>query len=153
MVSGWRIVKRRRADTAFDGEGSRLHGGRWNSPGVPVVYVAETRALAALELLAGLGSLPALSAYVLIETRFEEALVETLETGNLPAGWRASPPPAETQALGDVWVREARTAVLRVPSVLVPGEFNYLLNPAHPEFTTIEVGEPVPFELDSRLGR
>lgn len=151
MLRAWRIVKRRHADGAFDGEGARLYGGRWNSPGVPVVYVAETRALAALEILAGLQSRASLDAYVLIEVRFEEALVEELGLNSLPEDWRVSPPRPETQAIGDRWVRGARSAVLRVPSVLIPPEFNYLLNPAHPEFDTVEILEEAPFELDSRL--
>lgn len=151
MLRAWRIVKRRHASRAFDGEGARLYGGRWNSPGVPVVYVAESRALAALEILAGLQSRTTLDLYVLIEVHFEDVLVENLEPASIPDGWRTSPPRHETQAIGDRWVREARSAVLRVPSVLIPAEFNFVLNPAHPEFGTIEILDTTPFKLDPRL--
>lgn len=151
MLQAWRIVKRRHADKAFDGEGARLYGGRWNSPGVPVVYLAESRALAALEILAGLQSRESLQAYVLIKVRFEKKLVEQLPLDSLPGKWRTSPPQPDTQALGDLWVREARSAVLRVPSAVIPDEFNFLLNPAHPEFVTIEVSKPISFDLDPRL--
>jgi RES domain-containing protein len=128
-----------------------LYGGRWNSPGVPLVYVAESRALATLEILAGLQSRSTLEAYVLIEVAFAESLVEELQPESIPDEWRISPPRPETQAIGDRWVREARSAALRVPSVLVPTEFNFLLNPAHPEFGAIEIHEPTPFKLDPRL--
>ena len=151
MLQAWRIVKRRHADKAFDGEGARLYGGRWNSPGVPVVYVAESRALAVLEILAGLQSRATLHSYVLIGVRFEEQLVEQLSPDSTPKDWRTSPPPPETQACGDRWVREARSAVLRVPSVVIPSEFNFLLHPAHPDFRRIETLEPTPFDLDPRL--
>ena len=151
MLRAWRIVKRRHTGRAFDGEGARLYGGRWNSPGVPVVYVAESRALAALEVLAGLQSRTTLEAYVLIEVHFDEALVEELGPDSLPDVWRTSPPRPETQAIGDRWVREARSAVLRVPSVLIPAEFNFVLNPAHPEFGTVEIQDPMSFKLDPRL--
>lgn len=151
MLRAWRIVKRRHAGGAFDGEGARLYGGRWNSPGVPVVYVAESRALAALEILAGLQSRATLDAYVLIEVHFAEALVEDLRPDSIPDGWRTSPPRPETQAIGDRWVREARSPVLRIPSVLIPAESNFVLNPAHPGFGTIEIQDPTSFEFDPRL--
>lgn len=151
MLHAWRIVKRRHVEEAFNGEGARLYGGRWNSPGVPVVYVAESRALAALEIMAGLRSRATLNAYVLIEVRFEEYLVEELDRDSLPVAWRTSPPRPETQAIGDRWVREARSVVLRVPSVVIPAEFNFLLNPTHPEFDAVEILGPTPFEFDSRL--
>lgn len=151
MLRAWRIVKPRHAGEAFNGEGARLYGGRWNSPGTRVVYVAESRALAALEILVGLQSRSTLDRFVLIEAHFEEALVEDLRPDAIPDGWRTSPPRSETQVIGDRWVREARSAVLRVPSVLIPAEFNFLLNPAHPELGTIEIRDPTPFRLDARL--
>lgn len=151
MVQAWRIVKHRHADHAFDGEGARLYGGRWNSPGVPVVYVAESRALAVLEILARLQSRATLHSYVLIGVRFAGELVEHLSSDSTPEDWRTSPPLPETQACGDRWVREARSAVLRVPSVVIPSESNFLLNPAHPNFAKIEILKPTPFDLDPRL--
>lgn len=147
------MVKRRHADGAFTGEGAHLYGGRWNSPGIPVVYVAESRALAVLEILAGLRSRKTLDAYVLIEIQLDEELVEKLDRESLPDQWRISPPAPETQSIGDRWIREARSAVLRVPSVVIPSEFNFLVNPAHLEFGGIKIREPEPFELDSRLTR
>ena len=69
----------------------------------------------------------------------------------LPAGWRAEMPARAAREVGDAWAREKRSAILAVPSVLIPEELNFLLNPAHPEFKRIRVGKPVPFTFDSRL--
>jgi RES domain-containing protein len=155
MLEAWRIVKRRYAKRAFDGEGARLFGGRWNSPGQPVVYVSESRALATLELLAGLGSTAVLPAWVIAGVRFPESLVirldEVLEGDGLPAGWDATPPTSISQGIGDRWLDEAPSAVLRVPSVIVPAEFNYLLNPRHPDFGRIEFGDPQELRIDPRV--
>lgn len=148
MIEAWRIVKRRWAETAFDGEGARRFGGRWNAPGRPVVYVSGSRALAVLEVLAGLGSTATLPAWVLIGVRFPSSLVSVLEPAD---GWDATPPGPPSQAAGDRWLVEAPSAVLRVPSVIVPAEPNYLLNPGHPDFGRVEIGEPEELKLDARL--
>src|SRR5947208_5084950 len=131
MPEGWRIVKERHAATAFSGEGAARTGGRWNSRGVPVVYTSCTKALAALESLVHLNA-PVRFKYVGFRIKFEAALVETFLATALPADWQAEPPPPATKALGDAWVRESRSAVLALPSVIISDELNYLLNPAHP---------------------
>jgi RES domain-containing protein len=118
-----------------------------------VVYTAETRALATLEILAGLRSASALEPYVLIPATFDENFVETLDVTALPARWRKSPPTREVQVLGDQWAQEGRSAVLKVPSVIIPEEFNYVLDPAHPGFRLIERGQPIDLQLDARLVR
>jgi RES domain-containing protein len=151
MPRAWRIVKRRHAKDAFDGEGARLYGGRWNSPGVAVVYASDSRALAALEILAGLQSNFPLPDYILIPVDFGESLVVTLEVEGLPEDWRKNPPPASTQRLGDDWVAREESVVLKVPSALVPQESNYVLNPRHPSFSEIKVGKPESLAIDPRL--
>jgi RES domain-containing protein len=153
IVSAWRIVQERHAAQAFNGEGARLFGGRWNSPGVAVVYAAGSRALAALELLVHLDSPLILKTFVLCRVEFDERLARTLEPGEIPKNWRADPVPRSTQATGDAWIKGAESAVLRVPSVIVPEEWNYLLNPKHPDFSKIQVGQPSPFDFDPRLHR
>ena len=82
-----------------------------------------------------------------------EGFVENLDDALLPANWQRFPGPDATRAIGDIWLREARSAVLAVPSVIVPGEHNYLLNPSHPGFRKIVVSAPEPFAFDSRLLR
>lgn len=142
MVTAWRIIKKRHWSTAFDGEGARRYGGRWNSPGTRVVYLAESRALAALEILVGIRSPAPLPGYVLASVRFDESLVDTVPRSSLGSRWREIPPHPSTQQTGDDWAAEGRSALLRVPSVIIPDELNYLLNPAHPDFGAILIGEP-----------
>jgi len=150
MPEAWRIVKAKHAATAFSGDGAAKTGGRWNSRGVPVVYASTTKSLAALETLVHL-NLPVPFKYVVIRLQFDDALVEKILLNRLPADWRVEPPPPSTRAIGDAWVRERRSAVLALPSVLVPGELNYLLNPAHPAFKKISIGKPERFAFDPRL--
>ena len=153
MIRIWRIVKSRFAATAFDGEGARLHAGRWNSEGIPLVYAAATISLAALELLvnADIQDMPA--GYVVIPVEIPESVhIETLELSTLSKNWRDHVPlPAKLQKIGDEWVGSRRTAALSVPSVVVPAERNYLLNPAHPDFRKLRIGKPEGFEFDERL--
>ena len=153
MPQAWRIVKERHAGTAFDGEGARLYGGRWNSPGVAAVYVSESRALATLEVLTGLQTNSPLPGYVLIPAEFDDSLVVAIELEEVPADWRQNPPAPSTQRLGNDWIAQGESAVLRVPSVLVPKESNYVLNPRHPDFSAVMVGEPEPLSMDLRLLR
>lgn len=154
-TTAWRIIDGRHLGddprTAFSGEGARLYGGRWNGRGTAVAYVASSRALALLEVLVHLASTRALLRYVLIPITFDASVVEELPEGALPEGWRTHPAPPATQAVGDAWVREERSPVLRVPSVLLPAEANYLVNPRHPAFGTLEVGAPEAFVPDERL--
>src|SRR3712207_4540308 len=151
MATGWRIVKSRYASTAFDGEGARLYGGRWNSPGTRMVYTLSTISLAVLEVLVHLQEASLLSSYSLISADFDDALVERLARSRMPDGWRIYPAPSELQRIGDEWVRSQRSAVLEVPSVIVDRESNYLLNCAHPNFSSVVIGEPEPFTCDERL--
>ena len=151
MIRSWRIVKAKLAANAFDGEGARFLGGRWNSPGKRVVYTSENAALAALEMLVHLGRMSVLTAYVVISCDFDEKLVIDLDRRKLPEGWRTFPAPPALPALGDAWLTGGKSPVLRVPSAIVPGESNYLLNPAHPKFARIAIGAPERFELDLRL--
>ena len=147
MPQAWRIVKEKHAATAFDGEGARVHGGRWNSAGVRVVYASFAKSLAALETLVHL-KLPVISKYVAIPLEFEDALVEVPKA--LPDGWDAEPPPLASQLVGDGWVKANRSAILALPSVLTH-ETNYLINPMHPDFKKISIGKPEPFTFDPRM--
>jgi RES domain-containing protein len=151
MARGFRIVKAAYAATAFDGAGARRFGGRWNSTGTAVIYTAGSLSLATLELLVHLQNSSILAAYSSIPVEFDDGLVEVLGDRDLPSGWARYPAPSKLQEIGDVWVATERSAVLRVPSVIVPSEANYLLNPAHPEFFKVRIGSATSFELDRRL--
>lgn len=153
MFSVWRITSNKFIKSAFNGEGARLFGGRWNSRGTPLIYTAESKSLAALEILVHLESPDLLQKFVFFEVKIEEALLSYLDPASLPENWREDPPPAAAQHMGDDWAGSARSAVLRVPSAIVPGEFNYLLNPRHPDFGKLQIGKPQSFLLDHRLER
>ena len=150
MMRAWRLVREGLGSTAFDGEGARLFGGRWNSRGTRMIYTSATLSLAALETLVHLNP-PVAFKYVAIPIEFDEALVETFATSDLPADWNEEPPPPSTAEIGDRWVKESRSAVLELPSVIIPAEPNYLLNPAHSDFKRIRIGKPTPFSFDPRL--
>lgn len=148
----WRLTRKRFADRAFDGEGARLYGGRWNHKGVAAVYCAATLSLAALELFVHLEASESPDDLVTLVAEIPSSVaVEGLEESTLPADWRVYPGPDSLKDLGTAWLRSRRTAVLSVPSVVIPRERNFLLNPAHPAFADIVLREPEPFAFDSRM--
>ena len=150
MTRAWRIVREDHRSAAFDGEGAWLFGGRWNSRGTRMVYTSITLSLAALETLVHLNP-PVAFKYVAIPIEFDEAIVETVAAMDLPADWNEEPPPPSTAEIGDRWVMESRSAVLKLPSVIISAELNYLLNPGHSDFKRIRIGKPMPFSFDPRL--
>ena len=154
MITTWRIVSAEYADTAFTGKSASLAGGRWNSPGTPVVYTSSTASLAALELLVHLRRHHSqLHGRVIFACTFAEKLFAEVEPDTLPANWLDPQPPQALRDIGDAWVKSGRSAVLRVPSVIIATESNYILNPDHRDFTQITIADPAPFSLDTRLLR
>lgn len=125
-----------------------MHGGRWNSAGVEVIYATSTESLAVLEILVHYDVLPRDYALTRIEVP-ADVDIERLLT--LPPGWDSLVPNPDAQATGDKWVREARSAVLSVPSRVIPSERNFLINPLHPQFGAIIFEPPVPYRFDPRL--
>jgi RES domain-containing protein len=154
-VKAWRITQQKHAKTAFSGEGARLYGGRWNSSGVAMIYVAQSQSLAVLEVLVHLDAPALLRKYVFLEATFDASLVIELERSllSLSKNWQSDPVPKAVQKIGDRWAASGHSAVLRVPSVLVPEESNFLLNPRHPDFGKIAVSRPQPFRFDARLAK
>lgn len=145
----WRICPRQECERAFEGTEAP---GRWNEAGTRLVYASESRALAVLEyavhaeegkqgedLVAVAGELP------------DGVTLERVHPEELPPGWDAPEGPPALQRLGSSWAAAQRSAVLEVPSVLVPGEWNRILNPAHPEAGALAVRRVEPFRLDPRL--
>jgi RES domain-containing protein len=144
----YRLAKQ--AYSVLDGEGARLYGGRWNSPGHAVVYTAGSRALALLELLVHteLDTMP--SGMVLLTVEVPERIVVE-ELRPLPRAWHRLPAPPACHKAGDLWVASGRSAVLAVPSVVIHKEHNYLINPGHPDSRAIKVVKREPFSFDTRL--
>jgi RES domain-containing protein len=150
-VFAWRIVQRRFVKGVFSGDAARRFGGRWNSPGHAVVYTAQSLALAALEILVHLDSEKVLRNFVAIPVTLQEKFIASLDATRLPRTWRAYPATKFTRFLGDAWIAEGKSAVFRVSSAVIPAESNFLLNPIHPDFDQLTIGDPVPFKFDSRL--
>jgi len=151
VVTVWRLVQEKYADTAFSGEGSRRAGGRFNHPGTPVVYTSESLALAELEVLVNLPTDRLLASYVAFRANIPEADVETLDPDRLPSNWRDAPAPLSIRAIGEDWIAAGVSVALRVPSAVVPAEKNVLLNPNHPGMERIEISGPFDPEVDDRL--
>ncbi|MGZ0709074.1 RES family NAD+ phosphorylase [Coraliomargarita sp. W4R53] len=151
MITAWRIVQAQWAERAFDGEGARLYGGRWNPAGLPVVYLADTRALAALETLAHAeGSLRKVR-YVRYPVTFPKQVVEVADLTGVADALSSLMVSPRTQAVGKAWFERASHPVLEVRSAIIPEEPNYLLNPQHPKFDRIKIGKAEPFGFDPRL--
>ena len=150
-IKTWRLVKSRFVRHAFDGEGARLYGGRWSSPGSAVVYTSATASLAVLEIFANIQRGDLLASFTLFSCTFEDSLLSRIDVSDLPANWRQSPAPARLQEIGDEWLRNSSSAVLQVPSSIIEHESNYLLNPRHRDFKRVKRSAPQPFVFDLRL--
>lgn len=150
-IRAWRVVNKKYAAGAFSGEGALKFGGRWNSIGTPLVYTSGSLALATIEILTGGIPLRLLDGYGKIPVDFNDALVESIPVGTLPREWGDYPPHTKTQILGDNWVKGLKSVVLEVPSVVIKEEFNYLINPFHPNFKYLSIGRPEAFSFDTRL--
>ncbi len=151
MITAWRIVSANYKDKAYTGDGARVHGGRWNSKGVAVVYTADSLALASIEMIVNLPAPKLLQKYVRISAQISLDFVSELSWADLPEDWNSRPMSPSTRAIGDRWIKKQSSAVLRVPSIVVPDEYNYLLNPTHPDFSQIKIGKPTIYYFDPRL--
>jgi len=136
----------------FDGEGAFRFGGRWNSRGTRVIYTAGTLSLAALEMLVHLNNEEILLSYSFAAATLDESLILPIEEfQKLPKNWNDSPPPLEIQRIGDEWSQKKASAVLKVPTSILPVEYNYLINIEHPDFSKIKFNTPQSFTFDERL--
>lgn len=149
MVTAWRIVHKKYVQSAFDGEGARLYGGRWNTKGQRVVYTSGSASLAALEMIAGLNAMSMLLPYAYIPVEIPERCIRDI--GDLPEGWNEIPPSAASQDVAQAWIQDGVSVALSVPSVIIPIEKNYLINPLHPDFGKLRIGKPIQFRFDPRL--
>jgi RES domain-containing protein len=134
----------------LSGTGARLYGGRWNSIGRPVVYMASSRALAVLEVLVHLP--PALIPNDFCQVTFEVPDdVDELDANTLPLNWQEYPEPSVLKTMGDAFIKANRHLLLKVPSAVVTQEYNYLLNPAHAGMQEVKLVKNEPFNFDERL--
>lgn len=155
MLVAWRLAAPQFAqseDELLSGEGASLYGGRWNSPGRPAVYLGDSLALAAMELLVHLRNVDVLETYRKMAVYIPEDLVMHIEPGELPPGWETGSR-ITTREIGDRWLAGRQSVALQVPSAVVHGDSKLILNPTHRDMALIEVGPVSDFRFDRRLGR
>ncbi len=148
----WRIASA--AHAAFDGEGARVYGSRWTPRGLGAVFASATLSLAALERFVHTD--PDLEVPDLVAIAVEIAPdvgIDVIGAADLPSDWRACPAPPALARIGERWVRESQTAILSVPSVVIPIERNFVFNPDHAAFDSLMIRAPEPFSFDARMWR
>lgn len=135
----------------LSGEGAKLHGGRWNSIGIPCIYTSESIALCVLEYAANVmvGQMPPLlsvTVYTIPDKSWRE-----FSLTDLPENWQEVPAPYETKVFGSQLLNEAKYLALKLPSAVISSEHNYILNTLHPDFKKIKIKEILLFNFDSRI--
>lgn len=149
----YRLTQRQFADD-FSGKGAELYGGRWNSVGTKMIYTAESRALCVAEMAVHLNMVMMRVQYAMVTYEFDEQEMPILyEVKQLPKDWDVFPHAQSTQSVGDRFVAEDRYAILKVPSAVVAGEYNFLINPTHQAAKNIKVESIVDFRIDPRLAK
>ena len=149
----WRICRARFAGEAFSGQGARRFGGRWNSPGVPMVYSSSSLALAAMELFVHLEPNQQPDDLVSIAALLPEGEpAMRLEPSKLPSRWW-SDNFKPLRVIGDKWIHENKSLAIEVPSAALRMEWNVLVNPLHPAITEVKIEEPQQFRFDARMFR
>lgn len=152
MIRAWRLARRAHSDppatVAFNGRGAELFGNRWNPVGLPAAYASQSRALAALEYLVHLDRDLVPDDLVFSAVDFDDA---DIETAIAPRGWDVAGSPSAV-AFGERWLRERRSIILAVPSVMVHEELNFVINPQHPRFSVLSISPMRErFTYDARL--
>jgi len=150
-MTSWRIVQAGHTSSAFDGEGARRYPGRWNNRGTPLVYTAASPSLAAMELLVHLETPDILRKYIVIPVTFDMRYCRMIDVSGLPKDWTSDACMGLTRNIGAGWCSGNESLVLGVPSAVVPLEFNYLINPRHPDFIRLKIGHAREFRYDSRV--
>ncbi len=151
MATYYRIVQAEWARSAMNGEGAWLHGGRWNPPGLHAVYLAESRALAALEIIVHAPREVWSLDWRVIEVEVPDELIQAVSIADLPAAWQALPSSLTAQNFGAAWLRARKALAIRLPSVVMPEEYTLMLNPRHEDVARLRVSKPKEFRLDRRF--
>ena len=152
-MKAYRIAKQKYIKD-LSGTGSKKYGGRWNQKGTSVLYTSENISLAVLETLVHveIDNLPT-DLKLLILNIPDSVTIKGLEVKNLPTNWRDYPAPDKLADIGSKWVDSSKNLILQVPSVVIPGEKNLLINPSHSEFKKVKIDEIVDFQFDDRFSK
>ncbi|MFZ1985384.1 MAG: RES family NAD+ phosphorylase [Desulfatitalea sp.] len=145
------MTKEKYLSQALTGDGSKLYGARWNPPGTVATYTADSLSLAILELLVHLNNYRNIRSYVAVSIQFDESKVTKWPIKSLPKDWNSLPTSATAQQLGQKWLSSSQSVVLQVPSAVVPKQYNYVVNPLHPDFKSVTIGSPLKDPIDMRL--
>lgn len=148
MISAWRIVKTKYVNSAFDGEGAKRYGGRWNSVGIPAVYASESLSLAALESFMHMSGMHLKLDFSAIKIQITKPL-HTMDVSY--AEYRKLLEKGRVRQFGDAWLLEGKSVILKVPSHVIPEENNIIINPLHKDFSKIIISPPIPFRYDPRM--
>ncbi len=146
-------ITREKYHKDITGTGARIHGGRWNYKGIPILYASETRALSTLEYLVHTyyDLLPPKLKLLSIEIPTESNELIIISPKELPKNWQRTPPPEILKKIGQKYLIEQNNLAIKVPSVIVPDEFNLAINPNHQEFRKVKIKKIEPYKLDLRL--
>jgi RES domain-containing protein len=145
-------LARKKHTIELSGKGASLTGARWNSKGTEIVYCADSRALAMVEVLVHLSLVTLPADFVMLKIDIPAAVsIEILEISKLTIDWNVFPFGFATQLFGDDFIRRNAACVLKVPSAVVKGDFNLLINPCHADFEKIKIVEQTPFPFDKRI--
>jgi RES domain-containing protein len=145
-------LARKKYPIELSGKGASISGARWNSKGTEIIYCAQSRALAMAEVLVHLSLATLPSDFVMLTIDIpDDIFVEVLDTNKLSIDWNVFPCTFETPLLGDDFIRRNEACVLKVPSAVVKGDFNFLITPYHADFYKIKIIEQVDFPFDKRI--
>lgn len=136
----------------LSGRGAEKAGGRWNQRGIPVLYTCQSRALAAMELAVHITLSTIQDDYKILTIEIPDTTIHALQIEKLPADWKQFPFPQSTQTIGTQWLAANNELAMKVPSVVIEGDYNLLINPNHELFNAIRIIETKPFAFDTRLG-
>lgn len=143
---------RKKYGIELSGKGAALSGNRWNSKGTELIYCADSRALAMAEVAVHLSLSILPKDYVMVEIEIPTSIsIASLTTDGLTPRWNSFPHLLDTQKIGDIFVAERNSCVLKVPSAVVPADFNFLINPHHLDFQAINIVGQEEFPFDARL--
>jgi len=145
-------VVREKYHSDLSGRGAYLNGGRWNSPERYALYTTFTRSLGILETVVHLESTFPPDDYVMVVMYAPDTVaIQNISLDDLSKNWKRHTP--ETQKIGDEWLEKAQSPILRVPSVIVNAEYNYILNPKHPNFQSLKIINTEPLAFNERFFR